>query len=371
MSEPRSEKKGKPIEQTPQNLLAKIEQLQTEIQQHQGTIDRVLEEVPNLEEKWDGVERLLREGSRPLAKTRWANPETDPPSIYAKHEVYGTRVDVISDDEAFILDLLISRDYFTPGETLAKTEVQKRREIIVQKQQSLAKKRNEFERIRVEAAIHGVPRPPLSSKPPEAKERYVFRREKGAWIIAFGADVVHLEDRLKGLHYIDNLLQNSRSQVSVLVLASITEKRVVTESAKSSMSEASMEEEGLVSSPGLQAPIPDSDQQTFEDCKVRLQEIREAIEEAKEFGNLERVAGLEEEEEKIKKYLSSAFGLGGKPRRVGPKNQIRLNLTKAIRRAIDKIAVQSPALASHLQSSIKTGYQCSYYPAGEIPSWKF
>ena len=95
-------------------------------------------------------------------------------------------------------------------------------------------------------------------------------REKGAWIIAFGADVVHLEDRLKGLHYIDNLLQNPRSQVSVLVLASITEKRVVTESAKSSISEASMEEEGLVSSPGLQAPIPDSDQQTFEDCKVRF-----------------------------------------------------------------------------------------------------
>jgi len=49
----------------------------------------------------------------------------------------------------------------------------------------------------------------------------------------------------------------------------------------------------------------------------KLEEVREELEEAKEFRNLERIAKAEDEIEALSKELSRAIGRGGRHRRAG------------------------------------------------------
>lgn len=66
--------------------------------------------------------------------------------------------------------------------------------------------------------------------------------------------------------------------------------------------------------------------------------------------------------------LATAVGLGGRDRKaVSTAERARLNVTRAIRTAIDRLAGHSPALAEHLSRSIRTGTFCAYHPDPERP----
>jgi hypothetical protein len=61
--------------------------------------------------------------------------------------------------------------------------------------------------------------------------------------------------------------------------------------------------------------------------------------------------------------LSAAVGLGGRDRQpAAPAERARVNVTRAIRSAIGRIREHSPALADHLESTVRTGTFCSYSP---------
>jgi len=137
------------------------------------------------------------------------------------------------------------------------------------------------------------------------------------------------------------------------------------------MEEEQLEEEGMVSLPELEDPLIASDKETLKASKKRLREIEELQEEAKKLEKWDRFKELEEDREKIIQYLSSNFSLKGQPRKTGVASKARVNVKRAIDRALEKIEESLPALGSHLRSSIRTGYQCNYRPDGETPiSWE-
>jgi hypothetical protein len=65
-------------------------------------------------------------------------------------------------------------------------------------------------------------------------------------------------------------------------------------------------------------------------------------------------------------------GLAGRPRpSTADAKRARVNVTRTIRAAIDRITVTVPVAGTHLQSCIRTGTLCRYQPApGGPASWR-
>jgi hypothetical protein len=106
--------------------------------------------------------------------------------------------------------------------------------------------------------------------------------------------------------------------------------------------------------------------------KQRTAELREQLEEARELNQLELVDRLEDEIENLGRELSRAVGLGGRDRRAASASErARINVTRAIKIALERIAEHNPALATLLTSSIRTGTFCNYTPDARLPaSWQ-
>jgi hypothetical protein len=106
--------------------------------------------------------------------------------------------------------------------------------------------------------------------------------------------------------------------------------------------------------------------------KRRTAELREQLEEARELNQLQLVDQLESEIETLGRELSRAVGLGGRDRRAASASErARINVTRAIKVAIERIAEHDPALATLLSNSIRTGTFCSYTPDSRLPaSWQ-
>ena len=67
--------------------------------------------------------------------------------------------------------------------------------------------------------------------------------------------------------------------------------------------------------------------------------------------------------------LRQATGLAGRPRRAGADaERARVNVTRTLRGAIDRITSAAPIAGAHLDSSIRTGTLCRYQPAPGGPA---
>jgi len=193
-----------------------------------------------------------------------------------------------------------------------------------------------------------------------------FRREGEFWTIACGGEVFRLRD-VRGLAYIAHLLGHPREEFHVLSLASKVggtqddSEEIVTEEKAADLTVGRMGDAGEM----LDARAKDA-------YKRRTAELREQLEEARERNQLERVDQLEEEIEALGQELSRAVGLGGRDRRsASASERARINVTRAIKVALERIAEHNPALATLLTGSIRTGTFCSYTPDSRLPaSWQ-
>jgi non-specific serine/threonine protein kinase len=102
--------------------------------------------------------------------------------------------------------------------------------------------------------------------------------------------------------------------------------------------------------------------------KRRLADLKEELEEAERFNDTGRVAKARVEIEALSTELARAAGLGGRGRRAASHaERARINVTRAIKKALAQIAAQDPALAHHLNAAIRTGRFCRYTPDPEHP----
>jgi tetratricopeptide (TPR) repeat protein/KaiC/GvpD/RAD55 family RecA-like ATPase len=185
----------------------------------------------------------------------------------------------------------------------------------------------------------------------------LFRREGEYWSISFEGQGFRLKDS-KGLRYLAKLLARPESESYALDLIT----GGAGQPPVASLGPRERVDAGLeVSDLGDAGEILDAKAKAA--YRERLNELREELEEAERFNDPERAARAKEEMDFLVRELSAAVGLGGRDRKAASvAERARVNATRAIRAAMERIAEHSPALGKHLESSVKTGMFCSYKP---------
>jgi hypothetical protein len=170
-----------------------------------------------------------------------------------------------------------------------------------------------------------------------------FRLEGEYWTISHAGQTFRLKDT-KGLQLVAHLLHHPGQEFHVLHLAGVT-------------SEADQVlVEGDIG--------PELDASAKASYKERLEELRETLREAEEFGDGDRAARAREELDFLAQELARGVGLGGRDRKAPAHvERARINLQRRISDALKKIEQACPALGRQLGRAIRTGTYCSYDPA--------
>ena len=198
---------------------------------------------------------------------------------------------------------------------------------------------------------------------PDVRGTNVFHRDGDYWTITYDGSLVRLRDS-KGLRHLSRLLGNPGREFHALDLAAEQNRDTSPESAS-----------GRLTGPGELTIRPDLghagellDAQAKAEYKARLEALQSELDEADSYHDLARATKLREEIDFITDELARAVGLGGRDRKAAAHaERARLNVTRAIKAALDNIARYHPSLGLHLRSTIRTGRYCSYTPDHRTP----
>jgi len=176
----------------------------------------------------------------------------------------------------------------------------------------------------------------------------------------------------KGLTYIQRLLQHPAEEFHALDL--LTGPRVTAASAvDSDETVAQLRERPDVTVRGIGDAGEMLDEQAKLQYRRRLHELTEKLEDLRERGAHARAEAVASEIDFIEQEIARAVGLGGRNRRAGSAaERARLNVTRAIKSVVEKVAERDSALGKLLDRSIRTGSYCSYVPDSLNPTnWRF
>ena len=164
-------------------------------------------------------------------------------------------------------------------------------------------------------------------------------RDGEDWLLTAGEERARLRD-IRGLHYLRALLTAPGQDIRALDLAA--------------------------GGAGLAAAGtgPVLDEAARGAYRRRLGELAAALEAADRTGDPEAAARAEAERTALLRELRGAAGLGGRAREAAPEaERARVNVTRTLKTAIERIADTAPAAAAHLRASVRTGASCRYDPA--------
>ena len=175
-----------------------------------------------------------------------------------------------------------------------------------------------------------------------------LHREGEYWVVTHGGHVLHLKDTL-GVGYLSSLLHEPDREMLALDLAGADAAAVL----------------------GDAGPVLDA--QAKARYRRRLGELAEDLEEAERWSDAGRIEHARSEIEALTDQLAGAVGLGGRDRRAASATErARLNVTKALKSAIRRIAREDPVLGRHLERSVRTGTYCCYAPdPATRVTWRF
>ena len=183
-----------------------------------------------------------------------------------------------------------------------------------------------------------------------------FRLEGEYWTIEYADDGFRVRDS-RGMRHLSRLLRAPGRELHALELASEGEEV---------RTPAGAFELELTDGFGDAGALLDAEAKAA--YRSRLADIREELGEAERWNDPGRVALLEEEERALTRELAAAVGLGGRDRVASSAaERARVSVTRAIRAAMARIREQSPALADHLDATVRTGTFCSYNPDPRAP----
>jgi hypothetical protein len=199
---------------------------------------------------------------------------------------------------------------------------------------------------------------PADATPADGPATAVLAREGDVWRLDYEGRVLRVRDA-KGMRHLALLLANPGVEFHSVDVASAGE---------GASAPARLEAEGLAVRAGTGDAGPALDAQAKAEYRVRLEDLRAEIEEAEAFNDPERGARAREEMEFIAQELSSAVGLGGRDRRVASgAERARVNVTRALRREIRRIADEDARLGRELATTVRTGTFCAYEPDPRRP----
>lgn len=184
----------------------------------------------------------------------------------------------------------------------------------------------------------------------------VFLREGEYFAITYEGDTFRLRE-VKGLRYLAHLLANPGREIHAIDLTQLGEGRPAPAPGLGGRPGPGLDGAGF----GDGGEVLDS--QARSAYRGRLEELQGELEDAESFGDAERATRIKEEMDFLARELAGGVGLGGRARRAGsPAERARVNVTKAIKVALARIARHSPSLRRHLDATLRTGTFCSYTP---------
>ena len=207
-------------------------------------------------------------------------------------------------------------------------------------------------------------------------EQAIFRKEGEYWTVGRGVNAFRLKDT-KGFGYLAHLLRHPAAEFHVLDLAGGIAGQRDNDQTRQSARGLPRGDEDLEKAGIHIGSLGDAGEMLDEQAKVayrrRLSELHEELEEAKEFGNVERAEQAEQEIDALTSELSRAVGLGGRNRRAASASErARQSVTKTIKAVVERIMQSDTALGDIFSRCIKTGNFCSYQPDPDFPiAWEF
>jgi hypothetical protein len=199
----------------------------------------------------------------------------------------------------------------------------------------------------------GSSQPSQPSQPPQAAVASLQRGEKW-WSVSCGATQLRIADA-KGLRYLAELLASPGSERHALDLVDRIE---------------GVDVEQAIDRRALGGSGAGLDARARAAYRHRIEALRGATVDALERGQLEAAEAAQGELDQLVAELARAFGLGGRERPSGSATEkARLNVTRALRAAIDRISEALPDAGKALDRQIKTGLYCGYFPANGAISW--
>jgi hypothetical protein len=195
-----------------------------------------------------------------------------------------------------------------------------------------------------------------------------FRREGEYWTVHFAGVTCRLKDA-RGFHYLAHLLRHPHQEFHALALAGAQVPPDSEGSDSGAVHDSRFRREQSEGSGDAGDLL---DPQARLAYKRRRQELQEALEEARRFNDLGQIGRLNTELDFLTHELSRAVGLGGRARKAASiAERARVNVTKAMKIALQRINQHHPALGQHLATAIKTGAYCAYTPDPRLPiSWQ-
>ena len=233
---------------------------------------------------------------------------------------------------------------------------------------------------RLGAVYHAVPHassevPPPAAPPPSSPgpssapgaptTGNVFRLEGETWLIALDGRSIRLRD-LKGLRYLARLFGHPGVELHVLDLVRQESGAAGAGEPSSSAADPDLP----ISSLGDAGVLLDA--RAKEMYRRRLVDIEQDLDDARAMGDTGRVTQAERERDFLVRELSRAVGVGGRDRVAGSASErARVAATRAVRQAISRIREHHPALADHLDRTVRTGTYFAYRPDPRAPiAWE-
>jgi hypothetical protein len=191
----------------------------------------------------------------------------------------------------------------------------------------------------------------------------LFLRQGDYWVIQYHGYAALLKPT-RGLQYLAVLLRDPGHEFHV------SELQARTMDASTAAAAVATNEYVTV---GLYTGDPVLDARAKAEYKRRINDLRQDLNEAERFNDLDRKTEIQNELQAIVDHLASAVGLGGRVCKTSSDaERARSAVTKCIKKAVQAISQTIPSLGYHLAARIKTGYFCSYNPHPDRPvAWKF
>lgn len=216
-----------------------------------------------------------------------------------------------------------------------------------------------------EAAPATTPMPAPTATPGNGRRVAVLRREGEMWAIDLDGGTRHVR-HTKGMDHLARLLASPGTEFHVLDLvggATATRANAPQTAAAAVQAGLSVGDSGDAG-----ALLDDTAKRAYRD---RIADLETDLAEAERFHDDERAARARAELDYVVQELSAAVGLGGRDRRAASDaERARVNVTRAIRSAVKRIAEQDPTVGGHLDVSVRTGLFCRYDPdPGSTITW--
>jgi hypothetical protein len=102
--------------------------------------------------------------------------------------------------------------------------------------------------------------------------------------------------------------------------------------------------------------------------RQRAKDLEEELAEVERANDLGRIEVIRSEIDALTDELARSRGLAGRSRRLGSvAERARVNVTRRIAAALEKIAAVHPAAAHYLEATVRTGTACAFLPDPRHP----